>query len=223
MKIESVAIDKLIPYKDNPRRFSKDKEKSIKKIAKSIKEFGVTQPIVCDQNYTICIGHTRLQAMKSLGLKKVPILKLTLNEESFKALNIADNKAHEFTDWDFNKLYSSLKEFPKELQELTLFDLDELAKFDIIDDAVDGDAPRDEGEDAHEAHGKETVFITLVYTRADAKFFRDCVSEILESSDDKTKEAVILRLLLQEKDDMEEPDDGKEYYNKTITAVENKQ
>ena len=68
MKVETISIDKLIPYHNNPR-----KDQSIDKVASSINEYGFQQPIVVDKNMVIVAGHTRYRASKKLGLKQVPI------------------------------------------------------------------------------------------------------------------------------------------------------
>ena len=68
MKVETIDIDKLIPYHNNPR-----KDQAIDKVASSINEYGFQQPIVVDKNMVLIVGHTRLLGAKKLGLKQVPI------------------------------------------------------------------------------------------------------------------------------------------------------
>ena len=212
MKIETVDIQRLTPYEKNPRDFIGPEEETIKKIASSIKSFGITQPIVCNQDYVTCIGHTRFKAMQSLGIKKVPVLKLTLNEDKFKALNIADNKAHEFTAWDFDKLYKSVSELPQALKEITLFDIDELVDTTLISDLAptveteeDSQEAEEEGEEESEApltgNKEDATFITLVYSKEDATEFRECIKDIRESFHGISKEEVILKLLKRERED----------------------
>ena len=69
MKITETEISKIIPYARNPR-VNVD---AISKVASSIKEFGFRQPIVVDHDCVVIAGHTRLEASKLLGLKKVPV------------------------------------------------------------------------------------------------------------------------------------------------------
>lgn len=105
MKIESVAIDKIIPYEKNPRK----NDVAVDAVAASIKEFGFKIPILLDKNGTIIAGHTRLKAAIKLGLKEVPcICADDLNEEQVKALRLADNKTAELADWDFDLLNDEL-------------------------------------------------------------------------------------------------------------------
>ena len=95
MKIQLFNIDKIIPYISNPR-----KNLNVDKVAGSIKEFGFQQPIVVDESFTIIVGHTRFEAAKKLGLKKVPVLVAQLDETKAKAYRIADNRLGEDSDWD---------------------------------------------------------------------------------------------------------------------------
>ena len=90
MKLEEIDINLIKPYKNNPR-----KNQNIDKVANSLKEFGFRQPIVIDKNYNIIVGHTRFQAAKQIGLKKVPIHIANLSKEKVKAYRIADNRVNQ--------------------------------------------------------------------------------------------------------------------------------
>ena len=95
MKIELFNINKVVPYISNPR-----KNLNVDKVAGSIREFGFQQPIVVDESFTIIVGHTRFEAAKKLGLKKVPVVVAKLDETKAKAYRIADNRLGEDSDWD---------------------------------------------------------------------------------------------------------------------------
>ena len=85
-----LPITLLKPDPDNPRKRDK---RSLREIAKSIKEFGFVQPIVADEKYNIIIGHGRYAAAKYLGYKTVPvIIAKGLTEQQRKRLQIADNR-----------------------------------------------------------------------------------------------------------------------------------
>lgn len=89
------------PY---PKNAKKHDSKQIANVAESIKQFGWQQPIVCDADGVIIIGHCRLLAAKKLGLKKVPVKTVdNLSEEQVKKLRAIDNKLNE-SDWDFDLL-----------------------------------------------------------------------------------------------------------------------
>lgn len=105
LKIINIDINKLKPYKNNPRK----NDEAVEYVANSIKEFGFKVPIIVDKDYEIIAGHTRLKAAKQLGLKEVPIIIADdLTEEQVKAFRLADNKASEIAEWDFNLLDNEL-------------------------------------------------------------------------------------------------------------------
>lgn len=106
-KIIYMGIGDIEPYPDNPRLNGA----SVDYVANSIKEFGFKQPIVVDKNNVIIAGHTRYEAAKQLGLSEVPVIVAKdLTEEQVKAYRLADNKAGEFSMWDFEKLDAELAE-----------------------------------------------------------------------------------------------------------------
>ena len=121
MQIESVALNKIIPYIRNPRK----NENAVEKVASSIKEFGFRQPIVVDSENVIIAGHTRFEAAKRLGLDVVPIhVADGLTEQQAKAYRIADNRVGQEAEWDYDLLKLELEELDN--PELTGFDEDEL-------------------------------------------------------------------------------------------------
>lgn len=76
-KIEYIAIDKLVPHPDNPRKDVGD----IAELAESIRKQGVLQnltvvPVMDEDRYTdeyrVVIGHRRLAAAKLAGLRELP-------------------------------------------------------------------------------------------------------------------------------------------------------
>lgn len=102
-KIYSVAISEIIPYEKNPRKIP---EKAVTAVALSIRNFGVQQPIVLDENNVVVCGHTRLLAAKRLRLKSFPCVyamkskDVFLTENECRAYRIADNRANDFATFD---------------------------------------------------------------------------------------------------------------------------
>ena len=127
MKIETVSVDKIIPYARNPR----NNEHAVAKVAGSIKEFGWQQPIVVDKEYVIVAGHTRLLAAQQLGMKEIPVkIADDLTAAQIKAFRIADNRTHEESEWIDDLLALELieiRDMGYDL-EITGFDPDELDK-----------------------------------------------------------------------------------------------
>src|ERR1019366_10576251 len=88
MTVTLWPIDRPKPYPRNARKWSKT---AVEKVAESIREFGFLQPIVCDVDDVIVIGHLRLAAAKHLALREVPVhVAADLSPAQIKALRIAD-------------------------------------------------------------------------------------------------------------------------------------
>lgn len=119
------SVDKVIPYKRNPRR----NEDAVEKVAASIREFGFKQPIVVDKDHVIVVGHTRLLAALRLGIKEVPVLVAAdLSPAQVKAYRLADNRVHQEAEWDEELLALELGDLSKLgfNLESTGFDVDEI-------------------------------------------------------------------------------------------------
>lgn len=106
LKIEYVNINDLKKYHKNAKKHPKEQ---VKRIANSIKEFGMCDPIgVWGEDNLIIEGHGRLKALKKLGYKEAPIIRLDhLSEEQRKAYTLAHNKSAE-SEWDFEILAEEL-------------------------------------------------------------------------------------------------------------------
>ena len=114
--IEWKDITGVKPYARNAKKHD---ETQIANVAESIKQFGWQQPIVCDADGVIIIGHCRLLAAKKLGLKKVPVKTVdNLSDEQVKKLRALDNKLNE-SDWDFDLLAEDIGEL-----DFSGFDID---------------------------------------------------------------------------------------------------
>lgn len=105
MKIEWWDIESVVPYENNPRH----NDDSVEKVANSLQEFGWKQPMVVDGDGVLIVGHTRLKAAKSLGMKKVPVLVANdLTPAQVQAYRIADNAASDLSSWDFELLATEI-------------------------------------------------------------------------------------------------------------------
>ncbi|ELT51000.1 ParB/Srx family N-terminal domain-containing protein [Brucella intermedia] len=96
---EMWSIEDLIPYARNAKKHS---DEQVKKIAKSIEEFGFTMPVLVAEDGTIIAGHGRVLAAKLLGLSEVPVVVAKgWSDEKRRAYTIADNKLSEIGGgWD---------------------------------------------------------------------------------------------------------------------------
>lgn len=127
MEIQSVPIDEVRPYHRNPRHIS---DEAVAKVATSLREFGWRQPIVVDEEMTVIVGHTRLRAAQSLGMRAVPVhVARGLTPEKVAAYRLADNRVGEESEWDRDLLQLELTDLNDRgfSLELTGFDEAELA------------------------------------------------------------------------------------------------
>lgn len=114
-KIEMVPIGAL---KLNPRNSRRHPEQQIAQMMSSLSVFGFICPIVADENMMVLAGHGRLKAASRLGIREIPIIRVThLTEEQKRKFLIADNKLAANSEWDNELLL-------QEIQELTAIDAD---------------------------------------------------------------------------------------------------
>jgi len=105
--IPDCDIKKLKPYKRNPR----ENDQAVEAVAKSIEEFGFNSPIIVNEDYEICVGHTRVKAAIQNKITKVPVIVAPhLVGDKFKGYNIADNQTATIADWNDIGLAEILKE-----------------------------------------------------------------------------------------------------------------
>jgi len=126
LTIETVPVDRLIPYARNARTHD---EGQVAQIAGSIAEFGFVNPILIGADGGVIAGHGRLMAARKLGLDDVPVIRLGhLSETQRRALIIADNKIAENAGWDEELLRLELTDLKAEdfNLDLTGFDLSEI-------------------------------------------------------------------------------------------------
>jgi hypothetical protein len=101
MKIEQVKISELKPAEYNPRLMT---EKQAEDLTKSIKEFGIVDPIIVNSNperkNIIVGGHQRINVAKQMGMTEVPVFYIDLDEKKEKELNVRLNKNNGEWDWD---------------------------------------------------------------------------------------------------------------------------
>jgi hypothetical protein len=98
LQIEYLKREVLKDYHRNSRTHSEDQ---VNQIAKSITEFGWTNPVLIDKENTIIAGHGRVMAAEQLGIVDIPCIRLeNLSDAQKRAYVIADNKLAENAGWD---------------------------------------------------------------------------------------------------------------------------
>ena len=135
--IEWWPIDRARDYPKNGRKWT---EQAVDKVASSIKEYGWRQPIVCDADDVIIIGHLRRAAGRKAGMTECPVhIARNLTPEQVRGLRLMDNRSHEEAEWDLKLLAMEMSELRALAVDLSLtgFDENELAK--LIGSAGTGD------------------------------------------------------------------------------------
>jgi ParB-like chromosome segregation protein Spo0J len=145
--VPNFPISKLRPNPANVRTHSK---KQLAQIARSIRQFGFTSPIVADEHGVILAGHGRWEAARQLGLRQAPVTVVSgLSDAARRAFALADNKIAENAGWNSSALAAELGELAPLLAEagldisLTGFDAPEIDR--LLSDYVDPEEdPADE-------------------------------------------------------------------------------
>lgn len=95
---EWVPIESLKPWAKNPR---KNDGVPVQKVADSIRRFGFGAVIVARKaDGEIIAGHTRWKAAKLIGMQRVPVRYLDIDEREAHLLALADNRLNEIAEWD---------------------------------------------------------------------------------------------------------------------------
>lgn len=146
MKTIDVAIEKIVPYENNPR----NNDNAVDAVARSIDEFGFQQPLVLDKDNVIIVGHTRYKAAMKLGLETVPcVIADNLSEEQARAYRLADNKVGELAKWDFGLLQG-------EIDEVISIDMGDFG-FDMDSVDIDWADVEDLSEESYEEPKKDML------------------------------------------------------------------
>ena len=139
-------ITALRPYPRNARTHSK---KQIRQIARSIEQFGFTNPVLVADDGEIIAGHGRFEAAKLLGMTSVPTLALShLSAAERRAYVLADNKLALNAGWDPEILAIELQglielDFDVELTGFSLAEVDIAIEAASEADPKAKDAPED--------------------------------------------------------------------------------
>ncbi len=95
-EIFSIEVSKIVANPNQPRkRFEED---GIIKLADSIRQFGIIQPLTVRQvseGYELVSGERRLRAAKELGLERVPCIFSDINDEKSAEVAIIENLMRE--------------------------------------------------------------------------------------------------------------------------------
>src|SRR5436190_18197142 len=146
MNIQRLPITKLVPAPYNPRRALKPGDPRFEKLARSLSEFDLVQPLVWNSRTGHLVGgHQRLEVLKHRGWSDVDCVVVDLPLEREKALNVTLNNSEVGGDWETDRLaelIADLQEIPDFDPTLTGFDEKQLT--DLLMRAVDDDFDEEE-------------------------------------------------------------------------------
>ena len=139
LQVEYVPIGTIKPYKRNAKLHPQEQ---IEQIKNSMQEFGNIDPIGVWHN-EIVEGHGRYEALKQMGVKEIPIIRLDdLTDEQRKAYALAHNKLTMNSDFDVALLDTELAEI--ETIDMTLLgfdDKEEETPQEVVEDDFDEEPP----------------------------------------------------------------------------------
>ena len=146
-----ISYSPIASVKSAPRNARTHSDAQVQQIARSIGEFGWTNPILVDEHNAIIAGHGRLEAAKQRGLAEVPTITLAgLSDAQKRALALADNQLVLNAGWDADTLRAELGELGLAGFDLSLigFPDDEIAELlrqpDFGPGSADGQGRLDE-------------------------------------------------------------------------------
>lgn len=110
-------IDTIIPDPNNARKHN---HKNIQAIKGSLQRFGQRKPIVIGTNNVIQAGGGTHIAAKELGWETILVIRSPLVGQEAAAYSLADNRAGELAEWDYENLSVILKSYSESNPEATM-------------------------------------------------------------------------------------------------------
>lgn len=140
MELKKVMINQLIPYEKNPRI----NDQAVEAVIESIKQCGYISPIIVDEDMVVLAGHTRLKALKKMGINEVQIGVVEgLTDDQKKKYRILDNKTSEFAEWDFKLLQEELEGLDFDGFDFGFAFEDDKGEKEVVEDDYDAELPEE--------------------------------------------------------------------------------
>ncbi len=144
-RIVMLPVRELRPFEKNARTHS---DAQIEQVARSITEFGFTNPVLVDAAGTIVAGHARVRAAERLGIEQVPTICLDyLTPAQVRAYVLADNAIALNAGWDEALLREELVALEAMDFDVSLTGFDEAEIDRILADADNSGNPGQTDED----------------------------------------------------------------------------
>jgi ParB-like chromosome segregation protein Spo0J len=153
LELRVLPLVDLKPAPYNPRRPLRPGDKAYDKLARSLREFGLVEPLVWNEATGHVVGgHARLAILRAQGVAEAPVSVVRLSPEREKALNVVLNNREAQGRFDPDKLAIILEELGNLPEnELTGFERGTLAALRL----------EPVGELSEEAQGKVEVMLLL--------------------------------------------------------------
>lgn len=154
LKIEYIPITELQEYENNAKIHTADQ---IEQIKESIIQFGMCDPIAVWKGNVIIEGHGRLMALKELGYKEAPVIKLEhLTDEQRKAYGLVHNKLTMNTGFDDDLLKLEIEDIDLDMTEFG---------FELEDEELDFPVEEEDKPEIEftEVLGEEHNYIVLYF------------------------------------------------------------
>lgn len=138
LQVEYVPITEIKPYRRNAKLHPQEQ---IEQIKNSMKEFGNIDPIGVWHG-EIVEGHGRYEALKQMGVKEIPIIRLDdLTDEQRRAYSLTHNKLTMNSDFDVALLDTELAEIETIDMTLLGFDDKEAEPIQVQEDNAEIEVP----------------------------------------------------------------------------------
>lgn len=152
--VERWAIERLVPYARNARTHT---DQQVDQVAASMREWGWTNPVLCDEDGMIIAGHCRVMAAHKLGVRDVPVMVARgWTDAQKRAYVLADNQLAINAGWDEKLLKIELGDL-----NIMGFDLSLIGFGDELDDLLDEEGG-DDGKDPEDAPPLAEDALTVV-------------------------------------------------------------
>ncbi|WP_437185711.1 ParB N-terminal domain-containing protein [Planctomicrobium sp. SH668] len=178
MNLKKLSIDLLNPAPYNPRVKLKPGDARWNKLARSLEEFDLVQPIIWNSRTgNVVGGHQRLQILKHRGDTEIDCVVVDLPLEREKALNVTLNNASVGSEWEADQLVnliSELQELPDFDATLTGFDAQQLK--DLVLRPEDSFNSLDNSEIPPESKG---IHVTLEIDESDWEEIEERLNAVL--------------------------------------------
>ena len=166
LELRVLPLEVLNPAPYNPRLRLTPGSPAYRKLETSLREFGLVEPLIWNETTGHVVGgHARLEILRALGAKEVPVSVVHLDPTREKALNVVLNNREAQARFDSSLLSALLTE----LEKLPEMDLTGFETADVAALRLEPVAPPSE-----ELSQLQTVEVTLVmgsetYTRLAAR------------------------------------------------------